>query len=565
MKRLVSSFSFWPFVIVVLIILLNLYPYTALILMLAGYEFWIGCALLAFLAGLAIDCLMRKFPRALLIIPVGFLVTYYSMFFMQRIEIARTEARLQSSNPANLIAFDPKQHSLVSVLSWTITTKYGIPFAYSRDEDLSGDRYLSHRILPQEGCSKVVTDSPPRISRTGFSITDRQGRHVHARGMCMVQYPEQPSGQVVEVLPKGQHHWRRDSKIKESTYELLVDGKTVGVFRTASVNRYTVLPFPYVSCFFDSDNAEWLCEGRFRSSIYRLNATPHSAESYGPKDSPIAIMLGLSGYEWEDYRNFKGYKSNEASLAQFHADADQKIGDPFDHLLKLLADPSLEAPWRLGILLAQDKDRLAQEADLVVDALHQIATTKEPEIAAKHDKLREIATAVAALPTAEFAAHGRKIFEVVSKDTWLKVHLPLYIRAADAGAFTRERYRSDLLDSNVWMELKFAPTLALCRMPALDAKTLSHLKLQLKTLRPRYYQDFHQAVFLTLLRHGQKDFARQTVERQNPHSIRWYSDVMIDYESSKSQLPNNCMIQRWPRPDYLPQLMRARVPDQLSD
>ncbi len=561
MRKISNRLFFWPLVASILLVILQLNPYSGLFLMMAGGGFLTGIAFLAFLAGLTIDCLNYKVSRVFLIIPLGFLAWYYSLVIEQRFRIFAYESEASDTNPQLLLKFDPQQHSLVTKHADELVISHKIPVVFSRSNNYKDTLFLSYRVEHSETCKSIPKDSLSRIGRIGFRFRAPNGEETRVRNLCRLRFPERPTKKIVEVHIKEPKIWLRKATIEENIFTLIFEGKELGQYRTGVIYRYPLLPFPFFACGLNSGAPSWDCGGGFRKRLHKLDTTPRMSD-IAKEEHPIAIMLGLKRYSLSDLKEFKSYPLNQPALRVMRQESIRVTERVFHELERLMRTPNVSQPFGFEYSLVANKEYLRVKADRLVKAF--IIFVKEAErhnsYSLAYENANATATAIAGLPPEQFAKYSQKIFNIIRKSDWTKRRPSVYIRAADAGQNTFVKYKSDLIGRTVLRP--FASALAICRLPRIDNDVRSFLKSEFIRIAPDLAQkneDYHEALFLALIRHGERNAVKSTLENygKNMRRIRWYNKVLESHHADRKKMPNNCMIVRW-QYKYLPDEMSGR-------
>ena len=101
---------------------------------------WLGQ--LVFLS-LLIDALKGTLPRAVMLIPVIFYLSYYFAFWAQGIHVKLKSDELRRTNPKMVLEFNSKLHSLVIDQADVFAATHSIRVVYARDPSYIRDGYLS--------------------------------------------------------------------------------------------------------------------------------------------------------------------------------------------------------------------------------------------------------------------------------------------------------------------------------------------------------------------------------------------------------------------------------------
>ena len=240
--RVTKTVSFWSFLLLAALLVLQLFPITGIFLMFLGGAMFAGALVHVFLISLLIEGYLRRVPRVLMILPVVAYGGYYALYAKQTIDIARKAAALRASNPKQVLDFDPKTQALVTANAQTLIQAYAIPAVYQPNPNYT-EGYLSYRLIPRGECM-VARDSQGRIITFGIFFNNRLQKQV-----CVLRFPEMPEGKIVKAVRTGDDEiWRRKWGISEQTTTLSIDGKVIGSYGSAFVWRLPLLPVGFVGC-----------------------------------------------------------------------------------------------------------------------------------------------------------------------------------------------------------------------------------------------------------------------------------------------------------------------------
>ncbi|MGB5214293.1 MAG: hypothetical protein WBN88_11710 [Anderseniella sp.] len=559
MKKSSQPFSAWMLAISVLIAILQYIPYTGFFMAIFGGGFLTRIAFLGFIFALSADCILRRVPRWLAVVPVAFFGSYYVMYISQMVTIHQAEAKFQESNPGQVLEIDFDTQALVTPNAEAVVMTYAVPVAYSPNKNFIAEQHLSFRILSQSECKAIPRDSGLFLHTLPFKITDKNGRRKWVRDLCNPRFPEKPVGERIEIVTENAKTWKREPSIMEGSYTLKRGGLDIAIYRTGFIYRYRPFPFPYFMCFLNSSSPSWDCDWGFSKSLYKLDVTP---DSVGPTTAmgPEAIMLGLKPYTPADIQNFKFFDSNEFTLNSVMGAAERVSIKTYRQLNAMLENNNMRVPSGFASALAADPTRLSENASVVVAAFVRFAEhAVEQGDRNSEEKAKAIATAIAGLREKEFLEHGPSIMKVVSEGKWWRKRPALYIRTADLGPTSFPIFRKDFLDRTARGWLAFAPVMALCRLPNVDEAVLLELERRFVEIDPDRERDLHQALFLALLRHGKRSIVEKYLESNNIRQMKWYRKILGLPATETEGLPNNCATKRWPVASSQPFSLRGTV------
>ena len=557
-----------PLYLLIALILLQLFPYTGVFLMLVAGGLITGLVVHVVLALMAVDALTRRGPVWLLLFPALFYGGYYLRYFQQKLEIARTTAELAATNPKKILAYDPDAHSLVMAGASGFVTTHDLPVAYQENRNFQPEGYLSYRLTPRAQCDAIVEDTQSRIEKRGVHADG-----VFQKGVCRLRFPEVPPHPVVSVVvtpdPKND---RMKRGVNIQTTSIVVDGRTLGAFRTAKIPRLPTFPWLYIGCALNSAAPAWVCDAAVMRATFAIDATPADVDP-AIYDSPLAIMLGIRKYRPGALNNFVGFPQN-AHVPEAVARERARVEDEtFAVLERVLAGGRIEGIHNLGYALARNPGRLEPYAERMARRLVELEDADPPPPSGekrshrrlRRDEPRALATAIAALSPAAFAPLAGPMFDLARREDFSTQYPALYLRAADVGPRALDFYKAAFLAQPVAAGESEAilPALALCRIGVADPAVIKEMKTRyLPAEGEKSRRDpARSALFVALLKFGEADFLRANEALAAPRDRSW-RETLLSGKGWNAVGPNNCMTQAWSgghRPEVLaPILQLAR-------
>ena len=255
--------------------------------MLVGGPFWPTALMHLILIMLLLDAYNGKLPKAFIAIPIIAYAGYFGMYIKDSIRISLHERALQSKNPVSVIKFDPDIHDLVIGDAYRFVAEYQIPVAYQKDHGDNPEGYLSYQLLDQKSCEALKVAMQP-----GMRLTRVQSKDNRRNGNCILTTPDRPSKEQITFENEPDYSSANKGTIVEGGYVLEHDGKAVAKYRTATVQRFSLLPLPFIGCGRRAFVTRWECEAGFWRTGQRLETRPASAPDELGND-PVAIMLGI--------------------------------------------------------------------------------------------------------------------------------------------------------------------------------------------------------------------------------------------------------------------------------
>ena len=405
--RATKTVSFWSFLLLAVLLLLQLFPITGIFLMFFGGAMLAGLLVHVFLISLLIEGYLRRVPRVLMILPIVAYGGYYALYAKQTLDIARKAAELRASNPKQVLDFDPKTQALVTANAQALIQSYAIPAVYQPNPNYT-EGYLSYRLIPRGECM-VARDSQGRIITFGIFLNHRLQKQV-----CVLRFPEMPEGKIVKAVRSGDDEiWRRKWGISEQTTTLSIDDKVIGTYRSAFVWRLPLLPVGFVGCALIDSSSSWQCGADFMRHYQVLDTVPAGVDraKYG---LPLSVMLGLKKYTEADLANFHGYAVNDGALARVAQEPKRVENDVFKVLAAILDGHNVKPTFNMGYSLAQNPERLAPLAEKMAARLVALdqEDVRRPN---RREQMRALATALASLPPPAFQRVADQAFDVVQR------------------------------------------------------------------------------------------------------------------------------------------------------
>jgi hypothetical protein len=544
-----KTFSGIALLAIIALVVLQAVPYTGIFLMIFGGAALAGLLVHAFLIGLFAEAFIGRVPRALVAIPLIAYGSYYALYAYQTVAIWQKSAELRRENSGKIFDFDPEVHSLVSPDAGALVTRYAIPVAYQPNNNFDPERHLSFRLIRRDQCSSLPRDSRHRIQTTGiFFKNTLQGK------VCVLSFPESPPRKIVTAVKHGDEEvWKRKWDFGEQLTEILVDGRVIGSFKTASVWRLSLFPSAAIGCGLSGGGStpSWKCGADFLRSHIAIDTVPDSVDrtKYG---APESVMLGIPKYAAADLADFRGFKQNDEALARI-ADEPKRVEDDSFEILKQLIDgqdPTM--PVGLGYSVALNPERLAPFSQAMAKQFLELVHAAPGGGQNRNYQTEALETALMALPSASFATVSDTIFDFIQhNDVWQRFP-GLYLRAADSGSKTLEFYQFQFTSKKLRGYLRMLPVLAICRIGRTSPEIVAEMKQRF--VSETSDGNYESALLVTLLKLGEEAFVRDNKQSLPTKSQEWVEAVLS--ESGKTEVgPNNCMAQEWGTGGYLSNAM----------
>ncbi len=313
--KVFRTFSLNVLALLVLIQILEFIPPIGIFITLFGGVFVTGILIHAFLLALLMEATVKAIPRGFIAIPLLAYGGYFGMVIAQSYDIADLQARLKANNPHGVMAFDPASEDLVMPLAYAFVERHKIPIAY---QPLTADEsFVSDRLATPDICDTIVSDGR-HTRKSLLSIESGWDKH----DICRIETAGEPTRERVTITTRSEDTVDADRKIPgwsatETIYEMRFRDRTIGRYRTASVSRYSVLPFLLAACMVPYPIPNSFCSAEFLTDGYNLDTRPEGAPA-GTSDDPVSVMLGIAAYTKEDRDNFAGFGGFGADSTKVH-------------------------------------------------------------------------------------------------------------------------------------------------------------------------------------------------------------------------------------------------------
>lgn len=580
----------------IIVYLLQLSPYPGIFLMFLGGPLWPGLFLHVALIALFFEARKGKSPRILMLVPVLAYGGYYAVFAWQSLSLYLQNAELRKQNPTQILAFDPARFSLVSESAGALVQRYQIPHAYTHDRVDGG--YRVYFLAPRSQC-EGLRDSLSKVRTTGFGFGFRGAKN----GACTVSMPAQPPLPLIETIHTPARWIGLLRSGGRRTTELRVNGQFRARFATVFAYRLSAFPFLMAGCGLNSAQPKWQCVAQFTKTLVQLDGqsattlmgritSDASSNSALEGDRAEAILLGLTPITEAQMNDFHLDPRNQ----DFLASAQRKMADvgneAFDALKVALTDDTMIPPRNMGSALVRQPERLAPfaapmaarfqamvkaTADIMMDCARSArpGVTESELIGEKNwqrmndepgfpgcwkrtygfggrGEIQDIlAQALEALPPNDLAPHASALFAALRQPSVHGEFLPaiypaLYIRVSTAAQ--SEILKQDYLrtrekdEQRLWTSRRLAPVLAICRIGKADAQTIRAMQIDVSHAQD---EDLRQALMVTLLKLGERDWVRRSIPALRDNSQGWVQ-TLVDGKGWNAVGPNNCMTAREP-------------------
>lgn len=539
---LFRNVSGYALILFVVLVMAQVIPFTGVFLIFLAAPVWTGLLIHVFLIALAVEALIGRMPRWTLAVPIVAYSAYAGLYVFESVAVIRTEARLRAANSGLVLAFDPAQHSLVTPSAATFVRSHRIPVAYTLVPDLKPEGVRAFRLVTGDQC-KLDRGSFGRIYSSGVSAP--QSTRSFA---CSLVALEKPPYAVISVTKASTPVWMlRPGEIHEEANEVSFNGQVIGRYKSASISRLSLLPFPIVGCGLNSGAAKWQCFAGFSRSLIELNVVPPSVDSLR-FDTPESVMLGIPKLTATDIANFRGYSENEVTLEHMKGEPDRVREQSFALIQELAEGGYPDLPSNAGLVVSQYPARLAPLAEAMASRYIELTNDRpKNHVTGFTYPDKALQKALEALPEDAFAKVARSIKAYYPLDQWNRQE-KIWLRAKDAADPDRAFYESDFLAAKG--DRRLFPALRLCRLGETSLAIVAAMKEQVIDIsdRPARDDELKSGLIVALLRFGEGDFIRANRERLVTNGTSdfggWLEALLIG-KGDTPEGPNGCLSKNW--------------------
>ena len=545
MPLMFKTVSGMVLIVIAILLALQAFPVPGFFLMMLGGPIWTGFLVHVFLLALAIEGWVRRIPRAFVAIPLIAYGSYYALYIYQTIDMATVSAGLRKSNSGKVLDFNADTHSLVTPTAQWLVSSHAIVVAYEANTNFQPEQHRSFRLVRRDQCN-LARDSLHRIQTTGVFFGNKLLDQV-----CVLSVPESPPQKVISVVQIGDEEvWKRKRGISVQTHQLMLDGKIVGNYKTASVWRLPIFPGLVIGCGLISSEPAWKCAADFMRSHTVLDTVPNGIDRER-FDGPESVMLGLPKYTATDIANFRGYPQNEPALTWL-AGEPQRVEDRMFALLQELAgggDPKV--PMGIKFSVVQNPTRLAPLAEAMANRFIELSNIRPTDGDAQeyHYRYEGLAAALTALPDEAFAKVAAPLNAYFVEGMASNQFPELYARIQRvSGRQTLDFYEADFMTAQGYRQL--FPLLAICRIgrasPAIVAEMKARMLREIDD--PSFDDDQKTALIVALLKLGEDVFVRDNKSRLAANARADFGswlDAVLSGKGATKVGPNNCMTKDW--------------------
>ncbi len=285
-------------------------PYTGVLLMMMQAHVLAGMIPHFVAIALFLDFLIKRAPKALLVIPILPYCVYFYYYFAEQQTIKNIEASIREGNPSYIIAYNPDTHAL---LPSGIGISYKIPVIFSVNNNFP-EGYMSQRLATQELCQKARNNKEWRRAwPVNWYRYGRGGFTKRFKNVCRFEMPETPTKQLLKVVTKEDK--AKGEKLRKTVYSFFLDDKPLGEYTAATYAALPSFPNFVIGCFLNSAAPSWDCFFNIAREKHALNVFPSDGGFDVQDNSVVAKLLGIEKYTEQELRNFTDYPEAKEILS----------------------------------------------------------------------------------------------------------------------------------------------------------------------------------------------------------------------------------------------------------
>ena len=252
----------------------------------------VGALWVLLMVSLVIEAASGRISRIWLLVPLCAYGAYYAVWAYQANIIEHKSAELSARNPGQVLVFDSAKYSLVTRDAEVLVTRYKVAATFAPGR-------TGYRLLSKDQC--IAAKELPWGRALQFGLYSDNPMHSVA---CGIRTAEEPPNRRLEVVTRGDPDWVHTVwGFNERVYEL--SGVTFAKYYTASVWRWSALPFVGFSCSFSGMPKSLKCQTYVSGEFVQLKGIPGGIDG-ARYDRPESVMLGLPKYVSSDALDFRG-------------------------------------------------------------------------------------------------------------------------------------------------------------------------------------------------------------------------------------------------------------------
>lgn len=286
----------WPLIAAAVLFLLQLTPAVGILLMLFGGSIWTGMLIAIALAVLAVEAIIRRVPRWLLIVPISAVAAYYGVMAYEWQRLSTVPAELGLRQASTQLQFDPVRHAIgqFALDPNYLLAAYEIEWVYDND-------FTSRRAIGKTRSCELLSYSGSKKNAPGAPLGIRV-RDLNQVFCFTIENDVQiPVGGRIVVDSRYSRPIHEGAQVSMETLTVSLDDNAVGSIATVTAGVLKPLPQFLVGCGLNSARPSWECGAGFmRDDIEvwprfgsRRNYLMHNDTRQRQTDE-IATLLGLT-------------------------------------------------------------------------------------------------------------------------------------------------------------------------------------------------------------------------------------------------------------------------------
>jgi hypothetical protein len=290
-------FPFSPVLLLLMLVLylLQMIPVLGFLLLFLGSMFWSVALINGAFLGVLIEVPARKLSIVWLLIPFGYLGTYWTFVFIDYQNVSALRAEVLAHNQPVKVPFDPRRQSLVFDNSEAIgPTTHHVPVVYSRAVN-EGETIYRATYLAEDPLCDEAKEGPYRnagIYPTWFHTrSDTIAGGAFVKGYCRIGIPVPPPSAQVLITSETREYEVYGLPVEETVTTISPNIGPARRLRTGKAKPLTLLPAPLLFCAdFGSGNRKNACTGFF----WRSGASLIDGQwRFGREGDLLASVLGI--------------------------------------------------------------------------------------------------------------------------------------------------------------------------------------------------------------------------------------------------------------------------------
>lgn len=293
----VMRFPMSPLLLLAMLVLylVQMIPVLGFMLLFLGSMFWSIALINAAFLGVLIEVPARKLPLAWLLLPIGYLGSYWVFVFIDDQNLNALQAEVLAHNQPVKVPFDPARQSLVFDGNPVIgVTTHHVPVVHSRavieGETIYNATYLAADPLCDE--ARAGTYRSAGIYPTWFHTrSDKIAGGTFVKGYCRIGIPVPPPPAQVVITSATRKYEIEGMPVEETVTTITPDIGRARQLRTGKAKPLPLLPAPMLFCVdFKLDGAKGACA----AMLWRSDANLIDGKwRFGRSGDVLASALGI--------------------------------------------------------------------------------------------------------------------------------------------------------------------------------------------------------------------------------------------------------------------------------